>query len=93
MVRLYATYSVAGQLLNTAELFGFLKVADGRASTERTTKAYDNLLINVGVMIVKVRALLLDALLGLVPSAVVPVAPISTYVSSAGIALDPVTNT
>ena len=93
LVKLYSTYAVAYRLLDSAELFGVLKVADGRASTERTAKAYENLRINVSTMLAKVEALLLDALLAMVPAAVVPVAAVNTYVSSTGIALDPVTNT
>lgn len=93
LVKLYSTYAVAYRLLDSAEMFGFLKVADGRASAERAAKAFENLRVNVSVMLGKVKVLLLDALLGVSPSAVIPASVVSSYVSGVPGGTDPVTNT
>lgn len=91
--KLFATYSVAYSLLDSAELFGFLKVADGRASTERVPKSYENLRTNVTAMFVRVKAKLLAALLLVDPLATVTTAAAMSYVSAVPGGTDPVTNT
>lgn len=90
LTSLYATYAVAHRLTDSVELFGFLKVADGRASTERAKEAFDNLRANIAAMLSRLRGTLLAALQVVVPSTVVT-ATTSSWVSSTGIALDPVT--
>lgn len=92
LFKLYSTYAVAFHLLDSAELFGFLKVADGRASTERVPDSYKNLRINVTGMLGRLQAKLLAALGILVPGADVPVPATLSFVSAVGIAVDPVTN-
>lgn len=92
LFKLYCTYAVAFNLLNSAELFGFLKVADGRASTERVPEAYKSLRLGVTGMYQRVKARMLAAYLVLVPAAVVATPVITSLVSSVGIAADPVTN-
>lgn len=89
LVGLYSTYAVAYRLTDSVELFGFLKVADGRASTERTTEAFNNLRNNILAMLLRVRALLLAALQVVVPGTVITATSFS-WVSSTGIATDPV---
>lgn len=90
LVSIYATYAVAYRLLISVELFGFLKVADGRASTERAKEAFANLRTNITAMLGKLKALLLDALQVLVPATVINATSFS-WVTSTGLALDPVT--
>ena len=90
MVSLYSTYAVAYRLTDSVELFGFLKVADGRASTERTGEAFENLRANSASMLARLRGLLLAALQAIVP-ATVTTATVFSWVSSTGIAADPVT--
>lgn len=92
LVRLFATYAVANQLLNSVELFGFLKVADGRASTERTQLAFDKLRTNVQALLARVGSKLLDAYGALVPTAVIPAASTMSFAAAVGVAVDPVTN-
>ena len=90
LTSLYATYAVAHRLTDSVELFGFLKVADGRASTERAKEAFANLRTNISAMLARLRGLLLAALQVVVPST--PLASTAfSWVSSTGIALDPVT--
>lgn len=91
LVSLFSTYAVAYELLNSAELFGFLKVADGRASTERTTDAFKNLRANIAAMRKRVKALLLAALLVIEPETSIPTVSASIFVSAVGGATDPVT--
>lgn len=88
---LYCSYAVAYRLLDSTEMFGYLKVADGRASTERANEAFKNLRLNVTAQLARVRALLLAALAQLEPLAPVPAAAATTWISSTGIAADPVT--
>lgn len=92
-LRLYSTYSVAAELLTSVELFGYLKVADGRASTERRPQAFDTIKANVQAMKLKARAWLLASLELLVPGT--PVTPAGTinWTSSVAPATDPVTGT
>ena len=90
LTSLYATYAVAFRLTDSVELFGFLKVADGRASTERAKEAFANLRTNIAAMLARLRGTLLDALLVVVPGTVVT-ASTTSWVSSTGIATDPVT--
>lgn len=90
LVSLYATYAVAFRLTDSVELFGFLKVADGRASTERAKEAFANLRTNISAMLARLRGLLLAALQVVVPSTPAAAASFS-WVSSTGIAIDPVT--
>lgn len=92
LFKLYCTYAVAFNLLNSAELFGFLKVADGRASTERVPEAYKSLRLGVTGMYQRVKARMLAAYLVLAPAAVVATPVTTSMVSSVGIAVDPVTN-
>lgn len=92
-LRLYATYSVAAQLLTSVELFGFLKVADGRASTERRPQAFDTINGNVLAMLVKARAWLLASLDLLAPGTPVTPAGSISWTSSVAPATDPVTGT
>jgi hypothetical protein len=91
LVRLYSTYDVAFRLLDPAQMFGYLKVADGRASVERTADAFKDLRTNVAAMRTSVKALLLGALLALVPSASVPTPSVLSYVSGVAGSSDPVT--
>lgn len=91
LFKLYCTYAVAVNLLDSAELFGFLKVADGRASTERVPGAYKNLRAGVSGMYQRVKARMLAAYLGLEPTATVAVVAPLSFISSVGIAADPVT--
>lgn len=91
LFKLYATYSVAYGLTDNAELFGFLKVADGRASTERTAKAFDNLRMNLAGRVTTFGNLLVDALSTLVPAVPAPLNEFPLWVSSTGTATDPVT--
>lgn len=90
LVGLYSTYAVAYRLTDTVELFGFLKVADGRASTERAQEAFNNLRANITGMLTRLRGLLLAALQALVPATVITATSFS-WVSSTGTATDPVT--
>ena len=91
LVRLCASYAVATFLLPSSELFGFLRVGDGRASTERTAKAYENLKATVPAQLAKMMEKLLAALAAIEPAAPVPTAPTVAYVSAVGISNDPVT--
>ena len=91
LVKLYSTYDVAYRLLDSSEMFGFLKVADGRASTERAAKAFENLRVNVSAMLAKIETLLLNALLALVPAAVIAAPTGLIYVSGVAGSTDPVT--
>lgn len=92
MLKLYSTYAVAFNLLGSAELFGFLKVGDGRASTERVPEAYVSLKTSVTAMYMRLRARLLGALQVLVPGAVVLTATSVSFISAVSIASDPVAN-
>lgn len=92
-LRLYSTYSVASELLTSVELFGFLKVADGRASTERRPQAFDTIKGNVHAMKLKARAWLLASLELLVPGTPVTPAGSISWTSSVAPATDPVTGT
>jgi hypothetical protein len=91
LTRLYATYAVAFRLIDTAELFGFIKVADGRASTERVAEAYKNLRTNLAAQLQRIKALLLGALGALVPTVTAPVSAGNVWISSVGLGSDPVT--
>lgn len=91
LVHLYATYAVAYRLTDNVELFGFLKMSDGRASAERTKEAFANLRSNIAAMLARIATKLLAALLILEPETVLPVAGDLALVSSVGIAVDPVT--
>jgi hypothetical protein len=91
LLSLYATYAVAADLLVTVELFGYQKVADGRASTERSEKAFENLRGNVQGMLKRLGTKLLAALVELAPETVVTADDGMIYVSSTGIVSDPVT--
>lgn len=92
LFKLYCTYAVAFNLLDSAELFGFLKVADGRASTERVPGAYKTLRAGVTAMYQRVKARMLAAYLVVNPAAVVAAPATTSFISSVGIAADPVTN-
>jgi hypothetical protein len=92
LARLFVTFAAAAHLLDPAELFGFLKVADGRASTERTPDAYTNLRPGILGTLAKVQAKLLAALLVLVPDAPFTPPVGLTFISAVGIAADPVTD-
>ena len=91
LIKLYATYAVAFRLLDSSELFGFLRVADGRASTERVPDAYRNLRANLTAMLGRVRALLASALLAVFPVVEVPTLTVVSYFGAVGTATDPVT--
>lgn len=93
LFKLYVTYAVAYGLTDNAELFGFLKVADGRASTERTVKAFENLRANLAGRVTSFGKLLLEALSTIVPAVPAPVNEFPLWVSSTGTATDPVTGT
>lgn len=91
LFKLFSTFAVAYGLLDSAELFGFLKVADGRASTERVPKSYENLRINITAMYARVKAKLLAALLLVDPGASVATVPTIAFVSAVPGSIDPVT--
>ena len=93
LIKLYSTYAVAFRLLDSAELFGFLRVADGRASTERVPDAYKNLRANITAMLSRVKAKLIAALLLVVPGAEVPTLVTVSHFGAVGTATDPVTGT
>jgi hypothetical protein len=93
LIRLYATYAVAFRLLDSAALFGFLQVADGRASTSRVPDAYKNLRADVTAMLGRVKAKLITALLAVFPGTTVPTLSTVTFFSAVGTATDPVTGT
>lgn len=92
LVKLFSTYAVAYRLLNTAELFGFIKVTDSRATMQRTADAYKNLRVNVTAMFQKVGELLLAALYAMDPAIVLPDPIVVNYISAVG-GGDPVTDT
>jgi hypothetical protein len=75
LLKLTATYAVAASLLDSAELFGFLKVGDGRAATERTPDAYKKLRENILASLARIKALLL-AVLGLLDPLLAPPAAV-----------------
>ena len=91
LIKLYATYAIAFRLLDSSELFGFLRVADGRASTERVPDAYRNLRANITAMLGRIKAKLIAALLLVYPGLSVPTLAAVSYFSAVGIATDPVT--
>lgn len=93
LIKLYATYAVAFRLLDSSELFGFLQVADGRASTSRVPDAYKNLRANITAMLGRVKAKLIAALLLVFPGAEVPTLSTVSFFSGVGTATDPVTGT
>lgn len=92
LTRLYATYCVAFHLLDSVNLFGYLKVTDGRAEVQRAKDAFATLRANITAMRTRVGNLLLNALNGLDPSVTLPTAVTLSLVGSAGIPFDPVTN-
>lgn len=89
--KLFATYAIAEDLLVALPMFGFQSVTDGKASQQRFDR-WDDIKIgiqkNVNVLKVKLRVTL--AAIDVSYAAPVPVS--RTYVASAGIATDPVTN-
>lgn len=91
LMQLYCTYSVAYRLTDNVELFGFLKMSDGRASAERTQQAFANLRTNIAAMRSRVGSKLQAALVVLVPGTVLPLVSDLALVSAVGIATDPVT--
>ncbi len=91
LFRLFCSYAVACRLLDSVELFGFLKVADGRASTERPVDAFENLRTNLPAQLARVTALLKAVLALIEPAAPVIPAARTPWISSTGIATDPVT--
>lgn len=91
--RMFATYVVANYLLNSVEMFSFLKVADGRASAERAQKAFETLRLNIQAMLARVSASLLEAYAVLVPTAAVVTPTPLAFAGAVGVAVDPVTNT
>jgi hypothetical protein len=93
LLKLYATYSVAYALTDSAELFGFLKVADGRASTERTAQAFANLRGSLAGRVRSFGDLMLEALSVIVPDVPAPTGEFPLWVSAVGGATDPVTDT
>jgi hypothetical protein len=93
LFKLYATYSVAYGLTENAELFGFLKVADGRASTERTAQAFANLRVNLAGRVKSFGDLLVEALNAINPAAPLATTEFPLWVSSVGGATDPVAGT
>jgi hypothetical protein len=93
LIKLYSTYAVAFRLLDSSELFGFLRVADGRASTERVPDAYRNLRANVTAMLGRIKSKLIAALLVVFPGTDVPALTALTYFAAVGTATDPVTGT
>lgn len=91
LVHLYSTYAVAYRLTDNVELFGFIKMSDGRASAERPKEAFAKLRANIEAMLTRIGGKLLGALLVLVPDAPISVSADLILVSSVGIANDPVT--
>lgn len=90
LARLYSAYAVGEELLATQSMFGFKRVTDGKAETERFDKWED---VKVGVIkgasVAKKRLMLALGLLGVGYSA--PAATVLVPILSAGIASDPVT--
>lgn len=93
LARMFATYTVANQLLNSVEMFSFLKVADGRASAERAQEAFATLRTNIQAMLARVSAKLLEAYAALNPTAAVVTPEPLSFATAVGVAVDPVTNT
>lgn len=91
LMGLFATYAVAHRLTSSAEVFSFLKLADGRATAERVPEAFERLRENIEAMLNRVRKLLLDALAAIDPNAPTPTSFTAALVGATGIAADPVT--
>jgi hypothetical protein len=90
LLSLYATYVVASHLLVSVELFGYQKVADGRASTERSNKAFENLRANILGMVSRLGKKLLAALAEVDPGTLLEPAGDLDYIAATGLASDPV---
>lgn len=91
LMGLFVTYAVAYRLTDSAEVFSFLKLADGRATAERVPEAFSVLRANIQAMLNRIRALLLAALSAIDPNAPVPPSITASLIGSTGLATDPVT--
>jgi hypothetical protein len=92
LVNLFAAYSVARQLLGSAEMFAPKKITDGSAATERVNDPFSKMREGVNAGYTTVRTRLSDLLVVLVPSANITAATTRTYILASGLGTDPVTN-
>lgn len=91
IVGLFAGFSVAQQLLGSAEMFAPKNIKDGKAEIERFQDPFKNLRGAVEGGYNRLRARLLRLLVVLVPGANVAVASSRTNIVSTGLGTDPVT--
>lgn len=92
LVGMFANFSVARALLASVEMFAPQQITDGKAKQVRKDP-YETLRNGVQGGFARIRGYLADLLLVLAPSASVPSAPtLPTFITSTGIATDPVTN-
>ena len=87
--RLYATYTVANDLLRSLPMFSFKRLTDGKAETERFDAWKDTKEgVQAGLAAIKLR---LELALSKVTSYNVPVRSSFRFTGSTGLATDPVT--
>lgn len=90
LTRLYATYLVAEDLLKSLPMFSFKRLTDGKAGTERFDAWKDTKAgVQAGLAAIKLR---LELTLGKVADYTPPVRSGYRFVSSTGLAVNPITS-
>jgi hypothetical protein len=91
LVGMFAGYSVAKELLTTAPLFAPKTITDGKAERVRFDDPFQAQRDGVLSGYADLRNRIATMLLTLVPTAAVTAVPTRVYISSTGIAPDPIT--
>lgn len=91
MTRLFSTYAVAKQLINTLKMFGLRRTTDGKAEGERFDPNEDVIAgINQGYSAMRTR--LRGALAKIEPGFTIPAATTLSLVRGVGLATNPITD-
>lgn len=93
LVRLFASFSTAKDLLTSLPLFSVQQLGDGRAEFNRFANALEDTKAAVAGSFESMRLRLAASYLGLVPGDVVYTAPTEVWTGSATLGTDPVTTT
>lgn len=92
VTRIFSAFAIANELLTSLPYFAELKVQDGRAAKERVADPYEKTRAGVGASLADMR-IRLSAAYGAVASGATLLSKVTrVWATSAGLALDPVTN-
>ena len=92
VMQTYASYQVASTLLGSVALFAPKDITDSKASVTRVNDPFKTLKEDVLASLVYIRTRLLTAYDAYSPTYAAPTAVTRTFITSTGLAIDPVTN-